>query len=254
MKRLGIILISIFTLASLIACGTTNSGKSSDSNAKKTVKVGILKSAPPFEYKDNGKLVGYEVDILHKIAQDNNWTIKNKYMDFDAMIPALQSGSIDAAFAGIYITDKRKKAISFSHPFYKNGNQLAVPPDSSIKHLDDLKHKKIAAKQGAASEDPAKKLARQYNGETKLFKDDSEMFLSLKNKSADAIVTDSAIIAYKEKQSSKDRLRKVKLLDQDPVGAALQKNSDIRSDFNKSLTKYKNNGYVKKLKKKYDMA
>ena len=38
-------------------------------------------------------------------------------MGFDALIPALNSGNIDVAIAGMSITDERKKVVVFSDPY-----------------------------------------------------------------------------------------------------------------------------------------
>ena len=37
-------------------------------------------------------------------------------MGFDALIPALNTGNIDVAIAGMNITEERKKVVTFSEP------------------------------------------------------------------------------------------------------------------------------------------
>ena len=47
-------------------------------------------------------------------------------MDFNGIIPGLQTKNIDVALAGITIRDDRKKVIDFSDPYYESGLAILV--------------------------------------------------------------------------------------------------------------------------------
>src|SRR3546814_20982634 len=78
-------------------------------------------------------------------------------MDFNGIIPALQTGQVDVALAGITIKDERQKVIDFSDGYYDSGFLLMVPTDSTIKGAADLKGKTLAVKTGPPATDYAKK-------------------------------------------------------------------------------------------------
>ncbi|MGC4934093.1 transporter substrate-binding domain-containing protein [Gordonia sp. DT30] len=251
MKRVLTTAILCAAIVGLAACTTDGSG-STDASGRKNVEVGMINSGPPFEYMDKGQLTGFEVELLSDVAKKENWNVSYKYMNFDAMIPALQSHTVDAAAGGFFITPERKKAISFSNSYYSDGNELVVSKGSEIKSPEMLKGKKIVAKKGASSAAAAQKVADQYGASVILLPDEPSMFLALSNGTADALVDDSAVIAYKEKTDGTE-LVAIKQLDETPVGLAFQKNSKLVEGFNQALTQLKSDGTLAKLKTKYQM-
>src|SRR3546814_13482941 len=75
-------------------------------------------------------------------------------MDFNGIIPGLQTKNIDAALAGITIRDDRKQVIDFSDPYYESGLAILVAEnDTSIKVAKDLAGKSVAVKTGTDTVD-----------------------------------------------------------------------------------------------------
>src|SRR3546814_10990297 len=90
------------------------------------------------------------------IAKEIGVTYTLQPMDFNGIIPALQTKQVDVALAGITIKDERKKVIDFSDGYYDSGFLLMVPVDSAIKGAEDLKGKTLAVKTGTSATDYAK--------------------------------------------------------------------------------------------------
>lgn len=65
----------------------------------------------PFEFKQEGKYVGFDIDLWDAIARQLNIDYTLKPMDFSGIIPALQTRNVDVAMAGITITEQRKKRL-----------------------------------------------------------------------------------------------------------------------------------------------
>src|SRR3546814_7712260 len=65
----------------------------------------------PFEFKDGDKYVGFDIDLWDAIAKDLGLEYELQPMDFNGIIPALQTKQVDVALAGITIKDERKKVI-----------------------------------------------------------------------------------------------------------------------------------------------
>ncbi len=105
----------------------------------------------PFEFKEGDKYVGFDIDMWDAIAKEIGVTYTLQPMDFNGIIPALQTKQVDVALAGITIKDERKKAIDFSDGYYDSGFLLMVPADSAIKGADDLKGKILATKTGTSA-------------------------------------------------------------------------------------------------------
>lgn len=73
----------------------------------------------PFEYYDNRKIVGVDVEIINRVAEKLNAKIEIKNVEFDLIIDNVASGIIaDAGAAGLTITPARAEKVDFSIPYY----------------------------------------------------------------------------------------------------------------------------------------
>jgi len=95
-------------------------------NFKDTIVMGTNAEFEPFEYKENGKIVGFDVEIANEIAADLGKNLKIEDMNFDSLINALTSGKIDMILAGYTALDERKKSIAFSDSYYTSTQVIIV--------------------------------------------------------------------------------------------------------------------------------
>lgn len=87
-------------------------------------------SFPPFDYVRDGEIVGYDVDIAVRFCKEYGYGIKVTDMNFDALMPAIQSGKCDFGASGIAITEERKEKVYFSEPDYYQDAVVAVLADT----------------------------------------------------------------------------------------------------------------------------
>ena len=80
----------------------------------------------PFEFQRDGQTVGFDVDLMAELAKRAGLQSAMLGMDFTGIVPAVQSGRIDAAVSGMYITPARLEVIDFI-PYLRIGDQLVVP-------------------------------------------------------------------------------------------------------------------------------
>src|SRR5690606_42111881 len=99
------------------------------------------------------KYVGFDIDLWDAIAKEIGVTYTLQPMDFNGIIPALQTKQVDVALAGITIKEERQKVIDFSDGYYVSGFLLMVPADSEINGHDDLKGKTLAGETGTSATD-----------------------------------------------------------------------------------------------------
>src|SRR5699024_6552430 len=78
-----------------------------------TLDVVTDPSFVPFEMMDqeSGEMVGFDMDIINEVAERAGFEINMRTMDFNGIIPAVQTGNVDIAIAGITITDERAKIV-----------------------------------------------------------------------------------------------------------------------------------------------
>jgi arginine/ornithine transport system substrate-binding protein len=75
---------------------------------------------PPFsETRDDGSIVGFDIDIANALCAKIGETCKMVKVDWDHIIPALVAGDCDAIVASMSDTAERRKLIDFTVPYYR---------------------------------------------------------------------------------------------------------------------------------------
>ena len=140
-KTLGrlLALLSLFT-APLAAADALD-----DILDRGAIRVGVAEFVPWTMRTKAGDLVGFEVDVAKKIAADMGVEAKLKLYEWDAIIPALETGEIDVIAGGMAITPERALKVNFSRPLAKSGVGLATNTikTQNMKTLDDLNNKGV---------------------------------------------------------------------------------------------------------------
>lgn len=139
-------------------------GKSPKHNDSKVLVVGTSADNPPFETLKEGQIVGFDLDLMTLVAQKLGATLKIQDMDFNGLIPALNSGHIDVAIAGLTPSPERQKFIDFSKVYYQCSTALLVRSGEGIKGFSDLHHKKLGVQLGTTWEELAKTQAQIVPG------------------------------------------------------------------------------------------
>ena len=83
-------------------------------------------SYPPYDYYKEGNVVGYDVDLAVRFCKAYGYRIVVTAMNFDALMPAVQSGKCDFGASGIAITEERGESVYFSDPSISDEVLLAV--------------------------------------------------------------------------------------------------------------------------------
>lgn len=96
----------------------------------------------PIDGKANQFADGYDIQISKLIGQYENMNVVIKKMDWDTLIPSLESGEINAVIAGMTDTEERRKSIDFTDEYYRSELALIVRKEnaqSGIMSEDDFK-------------------------------------------------------------------------------------------------------------------
>lgn len=156
-------LLSLLVVITLAACGKSQGDDSVQRiQDKGTITMGTSADAPPFEYisVQNGKkkIVGFDVLLAHKIADELGVKLKIENVSFPALVTELQDKKIDMVLASMVATPARKKVVSFSETYHEGSNVLLVRKADADKYqkISDLNGKSIGAQQGSAKEQVAK--------------------------------------------------------------------------------------------------
>ena len=101
------------------------------SPSKSTLRFSTNAAFEPFEYYDNGKIVGIDIDVARAICDVLGMECEIVDMEFDAVITSVQTGKADAGIAGITVTPEREKNINFTSP-YTDVRQVVIVNGGSV--------------------------------------------------------------------------------------------------------------------------
>lgn len=93
---------------------------------------------PPYEYYQDGRIVGIDVEIGRAIADKLGRVLVIDDIEFDAIINAVSSGKADIGLAGFTVTEERQKQISFSYPYATSKQVIIVRDDEAIKEANSI--------------------------------------------------------------------------------------------------------------------
>lgn len=259
MKKFSLFsLLLLFTLA-LAACGSSDSeeasGDGGDSDSDSNVyTVGVDTTYPPFEFQEDGELVGIDIDLINAIAEDQGFEIQIESMDFSGIIPAMQAGELDIGMGGMSITEERKETVDFSDPYFESGLTLVTAAgNSEISGLEDLEGKTIAVKNGTTGAKFAADNEAEYGYEIVQVNDSTAMFQEVGNGSSDVLIEDYPVIAYAIEKSSLDLQIVGDKLNGDNYGISVLKgqNDELLQKINDGLASLKESGKYDEILNKY---
>lgn len=93
---------------------------------------------PPFEFRQDGELVGLDIDLVNEIATRLGLTTDIIDTGFDTIFTQLAGGRYDVVVAASTITPEREEQVNFSDPYYNAQQSLTVQSGGDIAAVDDL--------------------------------------------------------------------------------------------------------------------
>lgn len=216
--------------------------------AKKLI-VACDTNFPPFEFKDpaTGTHTGFDVELWDAVAKELGVEYQLQPMDFNGIIPGLQSGQLDVGIAGMTIKPERAKVVDFSDGYYTAGLIILVNSDNKdITDVAGLKGKVVATKLGTTSVDFVK--ANTQTKETKLFPNNDAMFMELMSGGADAVIFDSPVVSDFVRKAGQGKVKIVGPVYQGQAyGMGFPKGSTLVPEVNKALKTLRENGTYRTL-------
>ena len=131
---------SIFLVIAMIACFAACGGNGGE---KEKLVMATNAEFPPYEYVEDGKIVGIDAEIAGLIAEKLGMELEIVDVAFDSIIPGVQSGKYDMGMAGLTVNDERLEKVNFSTSYATGIQAVIVKDGSDIKSIDDLAGKKI---------------------------------------------------------------------------------------------------------------
>lgn len=196
----------------------------------------------PYEYYQDGEIVGVDIDIAREIAASLGKELVIKDVSFDFIINEIKSGKSDIGAAGMSITKERLEEVDFSVEYAVSNQVVIVPMDSKITSIDQISNQRIAVQLGTVADSYVNE---NYKDATVIRqKKYLSMVEDLKAGKVDLIIMDllpaSEIVKYNDG---------LKILDEylftDKYGMAIKKgNKELLDKVNDVLTRLMSEGKI----------
>lgn len=232
------------SLALTVAAGTASA---------ENLKVVTDPSFVPFEMMDQetGEMIGFDMEIIAEVAKRAGFEYDLQTMDFNGIIPALQTGNVDIAIAGITITEEREQIVDFSDPYYDSGLRILVREGSDVEELSDLEGMKIGTKIGSTSYDYLMANLDADDGVTP-YPGSSDMYMALMSQAIDAVFYDAPNVGYFARTKGEGKVMTVgPLYEGQQYGIALVDGSEWVDEVNAALASMKEDGTYKSIYEKW---
>lgn len=200
-KTVTFILALFLTVISFLPASTTfaeaNDPVYENIMKKGELIVGLSADYAPYEFHvdvdGEDKIVGFDISIAQKIADDLGVKLKIEELGFDALLGAMKTGKIDLIISGMSPTPERLKEVNFSDPYMTVQQKVIVRKEDKdkFKSTDDFSSTKVAVQKQTTQEALAQ--SELVGSKTTSLQKVPDVIMNLKNDKVDAAVLEGPV-------------------------------------------------------------
>ena len=236
------------SLLSLLLCASV-------AFAEKPLVVASDSTFPPNEMLNKDKeIVGFSIDYIKAVGKEAGFDVQVKNIAWDGIFAALASNQVDVIAASVSITDKRKKAMLFTDPYYELHQAVVLPLGKEIKDLEELAGKRVGGQIGTTAmvqTIPASKIKMIV----KTYDEVGLAFEDLAKGNIDAVICDDPVAKFyaNKKQEYAGKLKVAFITDDvEFYGFAVRKSdTDLVKKLNEGIKAVKEKGIDKQVVEKW---
>lgn len=216
---------------------------------RKTLKVGMDMFQPWAMKSKEGKLIGFEIDVARRLADDMGVKVEFVPTAWSGIIPALLTGKFDVIIGGMGVTTARSFKVNFTNPYYYSGMSIVAHKElaKGFDSVDDFNKEdiQIAVKLGTTAAVAAKKY--MPNAKLRMFDTEPQLYQELRNGNVHAVVASAPRPAFEAIEYSETLFLPLKEnFTMEPIGFALRKGDpDALAFFNSWINKVEKEGWIK---------
>jgi len=243
----------VFTFSASAVAGDIQQQLAKESTIEKVLKRGVLKvgmsTFVPWAMKDKqGKLIGFEIDVATRLAEDLGVKAEFIPTKWDGIIASLMTGKFDVIIGGMGIIPSRNLKVNFTIPYDYSGMSMAANKKlaAGFSTLEDFNKPDvvIAARMGATPVAAAKKYMPK--AQLRQFDDEGKTMQEVLNGRAHAIVASAPTPAFWVVANPDRLFLPLKgTFTKEPIGFAVRKGDpDTLNVFNNWITFVRLEGWL----------
>jgi len=241
------------SLQTTALAGTTQKQLLKESTVEQVLKRGVLRvgmsTFVPWAMKDKkGELIGFEIDVARRLAEDMGVKVAFVPTKWDGIIAALQAGKFDVIIGGMGITTKRSLKVNFTIPYDYTGMSLVAHREKAkgFDKLEDFNRPDVilVARLGATPVAAARK--HMPKAEIRQFDDEAQAVQELVNGKAHALVASAPLPAFQAVKYPKKLFLPLEgTFTKEPIAFAVRKGDfDTVTLFNSWITVVESEGWL----------
>jgi ABC-type amino acid transport substrate-binding protein len=259
-KKLFVLALGIMMVFALAACGgSSDSGEAAEgSEEAQVLKVVTEATFAPFEFTEDGseEIVGFDVDMMNAIAESQGLQIEFVNMEFDSLIPALQSDQGDIICAGMNkLAGDRAEKADFGETYFESDLMLLVKSDSELTGIDSVTpDMKLASQIGTTGGDMVQAMKDEGKiADAVVLNQWTDCYMQLQNGDVQGVIVDMPVgEAYLNNHSDIAKFVGEKFGDHEEFAFAVKKgNTELLDKLNAGLAELKENGTYDELVAKW---
>ncbi len=154
MKKIAALIMGAVMALGLCGCSASDKTDFAYIEEKGTLVAGITYYEPMNYLDDNGELTGFETEFTKAVCEKLGVEAKFQVIDWNQKIAELQSKTIDVIWNGMTVKEEFKEQICFSTPYIRNKQVIVIKADNAEKYADlaSMTGVTIAAENGSAGQ------------------------------------------------------------------------------------------------------
>ncbi|MCE8020141.1 transporter substrate-binding domain-containing protein [Halomonas sp. MCCC 1A11036] len=242
---------ALATTATLAVVATATLLPVSEARAEQeTLTYAMTGLYPPFSYRENGELTGFDVDIGRALAEEMGMTAEPVANPWQTLIAALRSNRFDAIIGSMAITEARQEQVDFTDPYYSSGAQVFISANNGELHeVEDIRGKTLGVLVASSFADAA----REHSDDLTTYTDDVTALRDLTVRGrVDAVITDQLIGENAIHNADLPVQPLGEPIYVDDIGIAVNKgNEELLERLNEALAAIKANGRYAEISERY---
>lgn len=213
---------------------------------ERVLTVGADINYPPFEFEENGKPVGFDIELGEAIAEKMGAKLEVKNVVFGDLITAVKENKIDAILSGFEGSEERGKLLTFTDAYMPAGySVVTLKDDNEVKDWADLSGKIVGTQTGTRHTE----LSIDFGAKrVQAFEEKDNVVKALEAKKVEAIVVDTPVALYYVKHNDKLKIVGEPKVSKTGLVLAVKKgNTELQKELNDALAAVKADGTYDKI-------